>query len=57
MFIPGDFMIFIVFQSLKDVDYVVKDKTLLENILDTEFLDASEKGIFYNGRLNVLMYF
>ncbi|XP_021355740.1 meckelin-like [Mizuhopecten yessoensis] len=34
--------------SLKDLDYVVKDKTLLESIMDTEFFDASEKGIFYN---------
>ncbi|PVD20536.1 hypothetical protein C0Q70_18692 [Pomacea canaliculata] len=34
--------------SLRDVDYVVKDKTLLESIMDTEFFDASEKGIFYN---------
>ncbi|XP_076112599.1 meckelin-like [Mytilus galloprovincialis] len=34
--------------SLKEIDYVVKDKTLLESIMDTEFLDASEKGIFYN---------
>lgn len=34
--------------SLRDVDYVVKDKTLLESIMDTEFFDATEKGIFYN---------
>ncbi|KAL8605996.1 hypothetical protein ACOMHN_040495 [Nucella lapillus] len=33
--------------SLRDLDYVVKDKTLLESIMDTEFFDATEKGIFY----------
>ncbi|XP_076448752.1 meckelin-like [Babylonia areolata] len=33
--------------SLRDVDYVVKDKTLLESIMDTEFFDATDKGIFY----------
>ena len=38
-----------VFQSLRDLDYVVKDKTLLESIMDTEFFDATEKGIFYKG--------
>nr|KAG5686494.1 hypothetical protein BaRGS_018746 [Batillaria attramentaria] len=35
-------------ESLRDVDYVVKDKTLLESVMDTEFFDATEKGIFYN---------
>lgn len=34
--------------SLKSLDYQVRDKTLLESIMDTEFLDASEKGYFYN---------
>ncbi|XP_062619193.1 meckelin-like [Saccostrea cucullata] len=34
--------------SLKNLDYQVRDKTLLESIMDTEFLDASEKGYFYN---------
>ncbi|KAK7114529.1 meckelin-like [Littorina saxatilis] len=33
--------------SLRDVDYVVKDKTLLESVMDTEFFDAADKGIFY----------
>ena len=42
----------LVFQSLRDVDYVVKDKTLLESIMDTEFFDATEKGIFYKGIRN-----
>ena len=42
----------LVFQSLRDVDYVVKDKTLLESIMDTEFFDATEKGIFYKGMCN-----
>ncbi|XP_064640211.1 meckelin-like isoform X2 [Lineus longissimus] len=34
--------------SLKDIDYLVKDKVLMENILDVEFDDCSEKGAFYN---------
>ncbi|KAK3586521.1 hypothetical protein CHS0354_035056 [Potamilus streckersoni] len=34
--------------SLRDIRYVVKDKTFLETIMDTEFLDSTEKGIFYN---------
>ncbi|XP_064610907.1 meckelin-like [Liolophura sinensis] len=34
--------------SLRDVDYIIKDKTLIEGILDTEFLDPLEKGLLYN---------
>ena len=40
---------FLVFQSLRDMDYIIKDKTFLESIMDTEFYDTSEMGIFYNG--------
>jgi len=36
-------------QSLKDVDYVIKDKTFLESIMDTEFDETMETGVFYNG--------
>ena len=44
--------IFIPMQSLREVDYVVKEKSFLEKILDTEFLELSDKGIFYNGENN-----
>ncbi|GFN86065.1 meckelin [Plakobranchus ocellatus] len=46
--------------SLRDIDYVVKEKTFLEKILDTEFLELADKGIFYNDNGhsfdNVLFY-
>lgn len=42
-------------QSLRDVDYIIKDKTLIEGILDTEFLDPLEKGLLYNGEPAVMM--
>jgi hypothetical protein len=45
-----------VLQALRDVDYVVKDKTLLESIMDTEFFDATEKGIFYKGMQCVVIF-
>lgn len=38
-----------VFQSLKDIDYVIKDRTFLESIMDTEFDETMETGVFYNG--------
>ena len=33
------------------MDYIIKDKTFLESIMDTEFyaIDDSDMGIFYNG--------
>jgi len=34
--------------SLREVDYVVKEKSFLEKVLDTEFLELTDKGIFYN---------
>lgn len=37
------------FQSIRDINYVVKDKNFMEKLLDTEFLELTEKGIFYNG--------
>lgn len=40
-----------VFQSLRDIDYVIKDKTFLESIMDTEFDDTMETGVFYNGNV------
>ena len=41
------------FQSLRDIDYIVKDKTFLESVMDTEFYDQTqtERGVFYNGKL------
>ena len=44
-------MLINVFQSLRDIDYIIKDKTFLESVMDTEFYDATETGIFYNGKL------
>nr|XP_006818273.1 PREDICTED: meckelin [Saccoglossus kowalevskii] len=34
--------------SLRDLDYIVKDKLLLERILDMEFFDPVDKGFFFN---------
>ncbi|RWS01333.1 meckelin-like protein [Dinothrombium tinctorium] len=34
--------------AYKDVDYAVKDKSNIEMILDTEFVEPGDKGIFYN---------
>lgn len=31
------------------MDYIVKDKLLLERILGMEFMEPIEKSIFYNG--------
>ncbi|XP_012943556.1 meckelin [Aplysia californica] len=46
--------------SLREVDYVVKEKSFVEKILDTEFLELTDKGIFYsdNGHSfdNILFY-
>ena len=44
-------MFLFVFQSLKDVDYVVRDKIFFESIMDVEFEQVYDKGIFYNGTL------
>ncbi|XP_077982500.1 meckelin-like [Glandiceps talaboti] len=34
--------------SLRDLDYMVKDKLLLEKVLDMEFFEPADKGYFYN---------
>ncbi|XP_054716868.1 meckelin-like [Uloborus diversus] len=34
--------------SFKDLDYVVKDKVLLENIFDVECYEVADRGYFYN---------
>ena len=34
---------------MADIDYIVKDKLLLEKILDMEFYDPTDKGFFFNG--------
>lgn len=34
--------------SIKDVDYIVKDKTFLENVMDAEFVETLGTSIFYN---------
>ncbi|XP_014675060.1 PREDICTED: meckelin-like [Priapulus caudatus] len=33
--------------SLRDIDYVVKDKLLLENVLDVELYDTFDTGVFF----------
>lgn len=37
-------------QVHKEMDYIVKDKLLLERILGMEFMEPIEKSIFYNGK-------
>ena len=38
------------FQSLRDLEYTVKDKIFFESLLDAEFEQILDnKGIFYNG--------
>ncbi|XP_022100949.1 meckelin-like isoform X1 [Acanthaster planci] len=34
--------------GIRDIDYIVKDKLLLEQILDMEFYDPADKGFFFN---------
>lgn len=34
--------------GMADIDYIVKDKLLLEKILDMEFYDPTDKGFFFN---------
>lgn len=36
--------------NYKEFDYTVKDKSILESILDTEFNEGSDRGYFYNGK-------
>ncbi len=36
-------------QALPDMDYIVKDKLMFERVIGMEFLEPSEKSIFYNG--------
>lgn len=35
--------------NFKDVDYIVREKSTLEYILDVEFVDSRDKGFFYSG--------
>jgi meckelin len=36
--------------TLKDFDYIVRDKTTMESILDAEFDERRDLGYFYNGQ-------
>ena len=40
------------FQALRDLDFEVRDKMIVESILDIEFQDPtiSDKAIFYSGK-------
>ena len=38
------------FQAIKELDYTVKDKKFIESMMDIEFADSDEKGVFYNGK-------
>ncbi|XP_013860191.1 meckelin isoform X2 [Austrofundulus limnaeus] len=46
--------------GLSEMDYVVRDKLILERILGMEFMEASDKSLFYNDEAhsfsNVLFY-
>ena len=37
-------------QSIRELDYVVKDKLFLEKVLGMEFYDAMDRSLFYNGK-------
>ena len=43
------------FQALRDLDFEVRDKMIVESILDIEFQDPtiSDKAIFYSGKKNL----
>lgn len=36
-------------QAYPEMDYIVKDKLMLERVIGMEFLEPIEKSIFYNG--------
>lgn len=36
-------------QAHPDMDYIVRDKLMFERVIGMEFLEPSEKSIFYNG--------
>lgn len=36
-------------QAYPDMEYIVKDKLTFERVIGMEFLEPSEKSIFYNG--------
>ena len=42
-------------QALRDLDFEVRDKMIVESILDIEFQDPtiSDKAIFYSGKKNL----
>ena len=40
-------------QSLHDIDYVVQDRMFIEGILDVEFRDSTDKGMFITGTWSV----
>jgi len=37
-------------QSIRELDYVVKDRLFLEKVLGMEFYDAVDRSLFYNGK-------
>ena len=37
------------FQSLHDIDYVVQDRMFIEGVLNVEFRDSTDKGMFITG--------
>ncbi len=45
------------FQSLREVDYIIKDKLLFESILNMEFTDTTDQGYFYNGKYHFVLAF
>lgn len=41
-------------QAYPEMEYIVKDKLMLERVIGMEFLEPNEKSIFYNGNNNPL---
>lgn len=37
-------------QSIRELDYMVKDRLFLEKVLGMEFYDAMDRSLFYNGK-------
>lgn len=48
--IKQEVLFFLFLQVHKEMDYIVKDKLLLERILGMEFMEPIEKSVFYTGK-------
>lgn len=43
------FIQILMIQALKDLDYEVREKLFVEQLLDIEFCDSLDRGVFYIG--------